>query len=239
MNELMNHAWELLSGMGVALHGFGLIFIKYMPLFWKATLMTVEISALSIMFGFLIGLFSALGKMSHNKLISIPSKFYVWFFRATPLLVQIFLIYFGLPQFGIRLSPFVAGVIAMSINAGAYYAEIIRAGIQSVHHGQMEAARSLGMSYPLSMRRIILPQAIKVIVPPFGNESIILIKDTSLLSTITILEVTLMAQRLISSTWKPFELYLIAAFYYAVITSVLNFFLHRYEKKLAISQRRG
>ncbi|MBN1881435.1 MAG: amino acid ABC transporter permease [Deltaproteobacteria bacterium] len=225
--------------MGVALHGFGLIFIKYMPLFWKATLMTVEISALSIMFGFLIGLFSALGKMSHNKLISIPSKFYVWFFRATPLLVQIFLIYFGLPQFGIRLSPFVAGVIAMSINAGAYYAEIIRAGIQSVHHGQMEAARSLGMSYPLSMRRIILPQAIKVIVPPFGNESIILIKDTSLLSTITILEVTLMAQRLISSTWKPFELYLIAAFYYAVITSVLNFFLHRYEKKLAISQRRG
>jgi polar amino acid transport system permease protein len=175
--------------------------------------------------------------MADSRAIRWPSQFYVWFFRATPLLVQIFMIYFGLPQFGIHLSPFLAGVIAMSINAGAYYAEIVRAGIQSVHYGQMEAARSLGMSYRLAMRRIILPQAIKVIIPPFGNESIILIKDTSLLSTITIMEITLTAQRLISSTWKPFELYLIAAVYYAVITTILNYVLNRYEARLSLSQR--
>jgi polar amino acid transport system permease protein len=219
--------------------GFFEIFSKYIPFFLKASLLTVEISALSIVIGFFLGLFAALGKMSHNKMIRWPSRFYVWFFRATPLLVQIFLIYFGLPQFGINLSPFVAGVMAMSINAGAYYSEIIRAGIQSIHQGQMEAARSLGMSYSLAMRRIILPQALKVVIPPFGNESIILIKDTSLLSTITIVEITLMAQRLISSTWRPFELYLVAAAYYAMITSVLNYFLNRYEKSLEVSQRRG
>jgi polar amino acid transport system permease protein len=219
--------------------GFFEIFYKYIPFFLKASLLTVEISALSIVIGFFLGLFAALGKMSDNKMIRWPARFYVWFFRATPLLVQIFLIYFGLPQFGINLNPFVAGVMAMSINAGAYYSEIIRAGIQSIHHGQMEAARSLGMSYSLAMRRIILPQSLKVIIPPFGNESIILIKDTSLLSTITIIEITLMAQRLISSTWRPFELYLVAAAYYAVITSVLNYFLNRYEKKLDVSQRKG
>jgi len=210
--------------------GFFEIFTKYIPFFLKASLLTIEISALSIIIGFFLGLFAALGKMSHNKAISLPARFYVWFFRATPLLVQIFLIYFGLPQFGINLSPFVAGVMAMSINAGAYYSEIIRAGIQSIHHGQMEAARSLGMSYALAMRRVILPQSLKVIIPPFGNESIILIKDTSLLSTITIIEITLMAQRLISSTWRPFELYLVSAHYYDVITSILNYFLNRYEK---------
>ena len=212
--------------------------IRYMPIFYTATLITIKISSLAIVIGFLLGLFSALGRMSHNFIIRLPCNFYVWFFRATPLLVQIFMIYFGLPQFGINLSPFVAGVIAMSINGGAYYAEIVRSGIQSVHYGQLEAARSLGMSYPLSMRRIILPQAIKVIIPPFGNESIILIKDTSLLSTITIMEITLTAQRLISSTWKPFELYLIAAIYYAIITTVLNYALYKYEMKVSFSQQK-
>ena len=215
------------------------MFIRYFDIFCSATFITIKISILSIFFGFILGLFSALGKISGNFLFRWPSQFYVWFFRATPLLVQIFMIYFGLPQFGINLSPMVAGVIAMSINAGAYYAEIVRSGIQSVHYGQMEGARSLGMSYPLAMRRVILPQALRVIIPPFGNESIILIKDTSLLSTITIMEVTLTAQRLISSTWKPFELYMMAAIYYAAVTTVLNYVLHEYEKKLSISMRKA
>jgi polar amino acid transport system permease protein len=151
--------------------------------------------------------------------------------RATPLLVQLFLIYFGLPQFGMDFSPFWSGVLALALNTGAYNAETIRAGILAVPKGQIEAARSLGMGPSLTMRRIVLPQAVRMIIPPLGNNFVILIKDTSLVSTITLVELTLTAQRLIGSTYKPFEMYLMAALLYAVLTTTADFLLRQFEQR--------
>jgi polar amino acid transport system permease protein len=165
------------------------------------------------------------------------ASFYVWLIRSTPLLVQLFIIYFGLPQLGIDMSPMVAGILGLSLNTGAYNAETIRGGIIAVHSGQMEAARSLGMSFGLAMRRIILPQALRLIVPPLGNNFIILIKDTSLVSTITVIELTMTAQRLIGSTYKPFEMYLMAAFLYAVLTTTAAVLLKSFEKRIALERR--
>jgi len=147
--------------------------------------------------------------------------------------VQLFIIYYGLPQFGLSLNPFWSGVLALALNTGAYNAETIRAGILSVPKGQVEAARSLGMGPGLTMRRIILPQALRLIVPPLGNNFVILIKDTSLVSTITLVELTLTAQRLIGSTYKPFEMYLMAALLYAVMTTGATLLLRRFERRTA------
>ncbi|MFO7983035.1 MAG: amino acid ABC transporter permease [Desulfuromonadales bacterium] len=207
------------------------IIIHYFPFLLKGALLTLQISVISLALGLVIGLIAALSILSKNWLLHFPGRFYVWIIRSTPLLVQLFLIYFGLPQFGIDLSPFWSGVLALALNTGAYNAETIRGGIISVPHGQVEAARSLGMSARLTMRRIVLPQAMKLIIPPLGNNFVILIKDTSLVSTITLVELTLTAQRLIGSTYKPFEMYLMAAVLYAVLTTSASVLLAQFEKR--------
>ncbi|NIQ95972.1 MAG: amino acid ABC transporter permease [Desulfuromonadales bacterium] len=196
-------------------------------------MLTLEISIFSLLFGLIVGLLAALCVLSKNLLLQWPARFYVWLIRSTPLLVQLFIIYFGLPQFGLNLSPFWSGVLALALNTGAYNAETIRAGILSVPHGQVEAARSLGMGPALTMRRIILPQAMRLIIPPLGNNFVILIKDTSLVSTITLVELTLTAQRLIGSTYKPFEMYLMAALLYAVLTTAATLVLRQLERRMA------
>lgn len=159
------------------------------PFLVKGAVYTVIITAMSVFFGTVIGLFLGLGRLSKKKFFSIPSSIYVDSIRGTPLLVQILIIYFGIPNLynmitGDRftMNVFVAAVLACSINSGAYVAEIFRAGIQSIDKGQMEAARSLGMTHRQAMRYIILPQAFRRIIPPLGNEFIVLLKDTSLLS---------------------------------------------------------
>lgn len=210
------------------------IMIHYFPFLLKAAVMTVEISVLSLILGFIFGLVAALMKLSRNKLIKGLAGFYVWIVRSTPLLVQLFIIYFGLPQLGIDLGPFLSGVLGLALNTGAYNAETIRGGISSVPPGQMEAARSLGMGIGQSMKRIILPQAMRMAIPALGNNFVILIKDTSLVSTITLVELTLAAQRLIGSTYKPFEMYIMAAFLYAIMTTATSYLLKRVESKLAI-----
>lgn len=213
------------------------IIVHYFPFLVQGSILTLKISVISLIFGFLFGLIGALLKLSSNRLVFWIGSFYVWIVRSTPLLVQLFLIYFGLPQLGIDLGPFMSGVLALAVNTGAYNAETLRGGIISVPSGQMEAARSLGMGSALSMRRIILPQAIRMAIPALGNNFIILIKDTSLVSTITLVELTLTAQRLIGSTYKPFEMYLMAAFLYAVLTTTTSFLLGKLETKIAVERR--
>ena len=213
------------------------VITHYFPFLLQASILTLEISVLSLALGLAFGLAGALGKLSPNRLVRSVAAFYIWLIRSTPLLVQLFIIYFGLPQFGIDLGPFLSGVLGLSLNVGAYNAETIRGGILSVPRGQLEAARSLGMGPGLAMRRIILPQAVRIIIPPLGNNFIILIKDTSLVSTITLVELTLTAQRLIGSTYKPFEMYLMAAFLYAVITSTAAFLLKKFERRFALENR--
>ncbi|NCO53066.1 MAG: amino acid ABC transporter permease [Deltaproteobacteria bacterium] len=211
--------------------------VHYFPFLLKATLLTLKISLISLLFGFLFGLVAALLKLSPNGLLRLIGGFYVWIIRSTPLLVQLFLIYFGLPQLGIDLGPFMSGVLALALNTGAYNAETIRGGIISVPSGQLEAARSLGMGPALAMRRIVLPQAIRVAIPALGNNFVILIKDTSLVSTITLVELTLTAQRLIGSTYKPFEMYLMAAFLYAILTTTTSVLLGKLETRIAVERR--
>lgn len=207
------------------------IIIHYFPFLLKGALLTLQIAILSLVLGLAFGLGAALCKLTRNPFLRWPAIFYVWLVRSTPLLVQLFIIYFGFPQMGIDLGPFWSGVLGLALNVGAYNAETIRGGIISVPAGQTEGARSLGMSGALTMRRIILPQALRIIIPPLGNNFIILIKDTSLVSTITLVELTLTAQRFIGSTYKPFEMYLMAAALYAVMTSAASLLLSWLEKR--------
>lgn len=212
------------------------IIVHYFPFLLSGAVLTLKISVLSLVLGLVFGLTAALCKLAHNPLLRWPAKFYIWLIRSTPLLVQLFIIYFGFPQIGIDLGPFVSGVLGLALNVGAYNAETIRGGIISVPKGQTEAARSLGMSSAQAMRRIILPQALRIIIPPLGNNFVILIKDTSLVSTITVVELTLTAQRLIGSTYKPFEMYVMAAVLYAILTtaaSMLLIWVERHTQKEA------
>ncbi len=213
------------------------IIVHYFPFLVQGAFLTLKISLISLFFGFVFGLIAALLKLSNNVILRYLGSFYIWIIRSTPLLVQLFLIYFGLPQIGVDLGPFMSGVLALAINTGAYNAETIRGGIISVPHGQMEAARSLGMPSAMAMRRIILPQAIRMAIPALGNNFVILIKDTSLVSTITLVELTLTAQRLIGSTYKPFEMYLMAAVLYSVLTTTTSVLLGKLEKKIAVERR--
>jgi polar amino acid transport system permease protein len=213
------------------------VIFHYFPFLLKGAVLTLQISILSLLLGIVCGLVAALCKIGNNPVLRSLASFYIWLIRSTPLLVQLFIIYFGLPQMGIDLGPFLSGVLGLGLNVGAYNAETIRGGIVSIPSGQTEAARSLAMSGALTMRRIILPQALRIIIPPLGNNFIILIKDTSLVSTITLVELTLTAQRFIGSTYKPFEMYLMAAALYAVMTTTASLLLAKLEKRTNKGQR--
>lgn len=213
------------------------VMIKYLPLMGDAFMMTIYLSVISLVIGLVFGMGGALAKLSTNPVLRFSGNFYVWIIRSTPLLVQLFIIYFGLPQFGLDLTAFAAGALGLGINVGAYNAETIRSGIQAIGKGQTEAAESIGMTEFQCMRRIILPQALKIMIPTLGNNFIILIKDTSLVSTITVIEITMRSQMLIGTSYKAFEMYLLAAILYAVLTSTVAFALHRVEMKLNTAQR--
>jgi polar amino acid transport system permease protein len=191
--------------------------------------------------------------MARNRVLRSISGFYVWFFRGTPLLVQMFLIYFGTPYlFGVDLFPndvhlgfislrggVLAGIVALSINEGAYMSEIVRAGILSVDSGQTEAAKSLGMTYGLTMRRIVLPQALRVIIPPLGNEFNNMLKTTSLMAVIAVTELFRVAQGVYAVTFKPFEVFLGVAVYYLALTTIWSLIQSFIERRLGASTTRG
>jgi polar amino acid transport system permease protein len=223
------------TGMYSAVDGWWGQIEVYLPLFAPAAWIVVEVTVLSILLSWACGLGAALGKASRFRTLRWPAEFYLWFIRGTPLLTQIFVIYFGLPQVGIDLDPFAAGVLALGINAGAYVAEIIRGGLLSIPKGQSESAMALGMSYFQMMRRIILPQVIRVIIPPITNDAASTLKNTSLLSTITIMELMLQTQVIVNTTFRPFEFYILVSLIYLAQTTVLMASLQWTERRYALA----
>lgn len=202
------------------------------PLAKAALTMTIPLTVISFAIGLVIALVVALARLSSNWAVSGLARFYISIIRGTPLLVQLFIVFFALPQIGIRIDPFPAAVIAFSLNVGGYAAEIIRAAILSIPKGQWEAAQTIGMDYPTSLRRIVLPQATRVAVPPLSNTLISLVKDTSLASTILVTELFRTAQNVAAPTFEFFALYGTAALYYWIICLVLSFGQSRFERRL-------
>jgi len=204
---------------------------EILPFLLKGALLTIFFSASSELIGIIIGLITAVIRVTKIKVLSQLAVIYVDLFRGTPLLMQIIFIYYALPYIGINLPAIVAGIVALSINSGAYVSEIFRAGIESIDKGQTEAARSLGMSYMQSMRYVIVPQTIKRVLPPLTNEFVALIKDSSLLSVIAIAELMRTAKEMM--TWKlnPSSL-TAAAIIYLIITIPLTRLVSQMEKRL-------
>ena len=201
---------------------------------FQAAWTTLWISVVAQLCGVIIGLFLALMRMSRFPLLSWPARAYIWFFRGSPLLVQVLLLWDGLPRLApsLLLPAWAAVVVAFSLNEGAYMAEITRAGITSVDPGQMEAAKSLGMRYALAMRRIVLPQAARVIVPPLGNEFNNMLKTTSIASVIGLLELTGTAEVFGSFNFTIFEWLIMVTFYYLFLTTLWGFVQSWIENRL-------
>lgn len=209
-----------------------------LPLLLAGAGVTIEITAIAVGLGFVFGLITSVCRLSGVKILNILAVCYVNIIRGTPLLFQIFLIYFALPMIiGERINPFVAAVAACSVNSGAYVAEIFRAGIQSVDKGQMEAGRSLGLSWMQTMRYIILPQAFKHVIPPLGNEFISMTKETSLVSVIGFEELTRRGQLIIAKTYGSFEIWLTVAFIYLVMTFTIAQLVSYLERRFATDDR--
>ena len=193
---------------------------------------TIEITAFSVAVGFFIGLFVGIASISQFKVLRVLAAIYADCIRGTPLLVQIFLIYFALPMvIGQRVEPFIAAVAACGINSGAYVSEIFRAGIQAIDIGQMEAGRSLGMTWWQTMYSIILPQAIRNILPPLGNEFIAMLKDSSLVSVIGFEELTRRGQLIIAQTYGSFEIWMTVAILYLIMTLAISRIVSLLEKR--------
>lgn len=202
----------------------------YLPGFLTASWIAFEIAVVTIVLSWLVGLVVAMAKRSNQRPIRYAADFYVWFIRGTPTLIQVFIVYFGLPQTGIKFSPFAAGVIALGFSSGAYVAEIIRSGFNAIPKGQFDAAASIGLGRVSTLRYVVLPQVTRIIVPSMTNEAINTLKNTSLLSAITVLELTLHAQSMIAATFRPFEFYMLAAVLYLLMTSILSGLARWYER---------
>ena len=210
------------------------LIIKYWPLFLEGATTTVLLSFFSVIVGVGCGTLMALARLSSTKFLSKAAKVYIDIIRGTPLLVQLYLVYFGLATV-LDLNDFVSGVIAVSVNTTAYIAEIIRSGIQSVDKEQMEAARSMGMPKRMAMRQIILPQAMKNILPAIGNEFATLIKETSIVSLIGIHDLMYSSDTVRGATFTVFIPLLMTAFLYFVMTTTIAFFMDKLERKLQAS----
>lgn len=220
---------------------------KYYSFFTSGAKYTIILAFFTVVIGTILGLLLSLMKLSKNKILKYIAVSYIEFIRGTPVLVQLYIIYYGLPTIGIRFPEipilgsnfpdFFAGILALSINSGAYVAEIIRAGIQAVDKGQMEAARSLGMSESMSMRNIIIPQAFKNILPALGNEFITIIKESSIVSIIGIHELMYNADTVRGNIFRPFEPLLVAAVMYFILTFTLSKLLGVAERRMRVSDR--
>ena len=205
---------------------------SFWPMLYAGLVFTIPITLISFFLGLLLGFIVALIRLYGPAPLKNVVRFYVWIIRGTPLLVQLFLIFYALPSVGITLDAFPAAVIGFTLNVGAFTSEVIRATLLSVAKGQWEAAHSIGMSWGQSLRYIILPQAARVAVPPLSNTFISLVKDTSLASVITVPELFLAAQRIAAVTYQPLILYSEAALLYLLICEVLSYLQSRLELRL-------
>jgi glutamine transport system permease protein len=203
------------------------------PVLLQGTIVTLKITVISLLIALVIGLFIGLMSTSRTKLLRGIAVSYVDLIRGTPLLVQIMIIYFGIPSLlDIKMDEMVAGIAAISLNAGAYMAEIFRAGILSVDRGQMEAARSLGLTHTQAMRLVILPQAVRRMIPAFVNQAIVSLKDTSLLTVIGIRELTNSGEIIISANYRFFEIWTVVAVYYFIIIHALTLYSRYLERRM-------
>jgi polar amino acid transport system permease protein len=210
---------------------------RFLPALVRGSLMTLFLVLCTMLVSPVGGLIVALGRISRFRLLSSACWFYIWLFRGTPLLLQLFFIYFGLPAIGVTFSPLTAAILGLGLNYSAYLAEIIRGAIQSIEHGQMEAAKALGMTYGQAMRRIIIPQTYKRLMPPVGNEFIALIKDTALVSTIAMVELMRTADQLFN-TYFNITVLALAAMIYLMFTSVFTVAFERFERWVGAYENR-
>lgn len=216
--------------------------ILWIPPLLGGARVTIALTILAVSGGLVLSLFLALGKMSKNTLVSRLSSAYIFFFRGTPLLMQLYFIYYALPMvspvFIIKTGDqffdrFIPAFIAFALNSAAYCAEIIRAAILSIDKGQFEASKALGLSYPQTMRMVIIPQSIRRLIPPVGNEFIMVLKDASLVSMIALIDIT-KATRNIESSTRSALVYIPAMILYLIITAVFSYIFHRLEKKYSV-----
>lgn len=208
------------------------IIMEYLPLFLTGFRSTFLISIVSILLALTSGIIACAARISDIKFIKYPAIAYIEVIRSTPLLVQIYFLYFGLPTLGVRIPEIQTGILALMLNSGAYIAEIIRAGINSVDKGQLEAGVSSGLNYLQRMRFIILPQALGVTVPPLLGQAIVLVKDSALLSLISVAELTRAGQTMTSERFMPSEAFFTVAFFYMCIYFVLKALADWSQKKL-------
>jgi len=209
------------------------IIIDKIPFLLEGCWVTLEISFFSLLLGMVFGIAGALCRISTNRLLRSIAFMYVWAIRGTPIMVQLFILYFGLPQLGIKLTSMTAGVLGLAINTGAYITEIIRAGIQAVDRGQMEASLSVGMNYRQAMIRIIGPQATKICIPPLVNQFIMTLKNSSIASLVTITELFRTGEQIIYTTFRTFEVYTTIAVLYLIMNSVFMIIADHLEKRMA------
>jgi His/Glu/Gln/Arg/opine family amino acid ABC transporter permease subunit len=209
------------------------IVIKHLPLFLKGVFLTVEISFFAIVIGLSIGILAAVARTSRFKILNLISAIYVELFRNTPLLIQIFIIFFGLPGIGIKLSPYISGLTALVLYVGAYNTEVIRSGLEAVPRGQMEAAKSLGLTGVQAFLYIILPQTVRISLPALGNNWVSLVKNSSLVSVIGMVELTWVALDLNALTFRSFELFGAATIFYLILIFILINIQNFVEKRFA------
>lgn len=208
--------------------------IRSLPLFFDGAIITVELSVLTILIVLIWGLLVAFGRMSKNRILHLIAGGYIQAVRNTPLLVQMYFLYFGLALSGFRMSGFFAGLLALCMQNGGYVAEIYRAGIQSISSKQIEGAKALGMKPWTVMRLVVLPQAIVLVIPPLGNQFILIIKDTSLVSAIAVVDLMGAGKLLYERTAAIYEIFFILALFYLVMTSIVAIALRLFERRFAI-----
>lgn len=211
-----------------------LLIDSFLQILIPGLLVTIPLTILSFVFGLIIAIGTAMVQIANISILKQLARFYIWIVRGTPLLVQLYVIFYGLPSLGVVLDAFPSAVLVFSVNTGAYAAETIRASIESVPKGQMEAGYTVGMSFSQIMRRIILPQAIRVAFPPLSNTLISLVKDTSLAANITVLEMFMTTQQIATRTYEPFALYCEVGLIYLLFSTILTKLQTYGEKKLAV-----
>lgn len=214
--------------------------LRNLPYLLEGALLTLRIVGIAVVFGIIIGIFAAMGRTSKNRILYGLSTAYVEFFRNTPLLVQIFFAYFGLPSLGIDLSPSQSALAVIILNTGAYMTEIIRAGLESVHKSQVESGWSLGMTYLQVFRYVILPPAMKAIAPPLSNQIISITLSSCVISQIAVEELTFRAMMLENRTFRSFEIYIVTILIYFLLAQVLNAAFKIINKRLfGITYKKG
>lgn len=218
----------------------GKVFSEVYPLLLEGLWITIEVTLLSLLLAFVLGLFSCFMGLSKKALLRGISKIYVGIIRGTPLLVQVFYVYFAIPQllqflgFDLRFTPFTAGLITLTLNAGAYMSEIFRGAINAVNPGQMEAARSLGLSHAQAMKKVVLPQALRICLPSLVNQFIITLKDSSLISVIGLADIMYQAKIYVGRSMESFATYTWVALFYFVVIAVLTQIAKTVERRVAI-----